>query len=50
MDPTPSSMPTLRPRSLVRTVARALLRALGRTPTSPDTDGYEAWLDERFAR
>ena len=43
-------MSALRPRILVRTVARALLRVMGRPPTPPDADGYEAWLDERFAR
>lgn len=35
--------------ALVRTVARALASAM-RKKQPDDTDGYEAWLDESFAR
>ncbi len=38
--------------ALLRAAARALASAMGLKRTAPanDIDGYEAWLDEHFAR
>ncbi len=36
--------------ALVRTAARALASAMRRKPLDDETDGYEAWLRESFAR